>query len=367
MKGMTNRSQFRARWGVILLCWIVIGFFIAGRNIVSSVSRGARIAWDEGVLFEIIYYLIWGLLTPVIFWFARRYPLQHAPRKIHRARNALALFGFGLLMTPLHLMVDFRVNTLIAHYAFHVSPERIRQVFNSLPRIMLVESFSGLITYALIVGAFYALDYYQKFQERELKAAQLEGRLAQAELQNLKAQLQPHFLFNTLHAISVLMQENVQAANRMLVRLSELLRMALDTAGAQEVTLKQEVEFAQRYLEIEQTRFQDRLSVKIEIDPAALDARAPSLLLQPLVENAVRHGIARRAGAGLLEIRAQREGDNLRLQVRDNGPGLQTGASGEMVKGVGLSNTRARLDQLYGTELTSSRRYRKNLDAILAQ
>src|SRR5262249_2873049 len=155
----------------------------------------------------------------------------------------------------------------------------------------------------------YALDYYQKFQERELKAAQLEGRLAQAELQNLKAQLQPHFLFNTLHAISVLMQENVQAANRMLVRLSELLRMALDTAGAQEVTLKQEVEFAQRYLEIEQTRFQDRLSVKIDVDPSALDARAPSLLLQPLVENAVRHGIARRAGAGLLEIIARREGD----------------------------------------------------------
>ncbi|MGH9752672.1 MAG: histidine kinase [Blastocatellia bacterium] len=199
-----------------------------------------------------------------------------------------------------------------------------------LPRIILIESFTGLITYAVIVVIFYAFDYYRKFRERELRAAQLEGRLAQAELQNLKTQLQPHFLFNTLHAISVLMQENVPAANRMLVRLSELLRMTLDTAGAQQVTLKQEMEFAQRYLEIEQTRFQDRLSVKTVVDPATLDARVPSLLLQPLVENAVRHGIARRAGAGLLEIRAQREEDVLRLQVRDNGPGLQTDANGEI-------------------------------------
>ncbi|HEV2666466.1 MAG TPA: histidine kinase [Blastocatellia bacterium] len=218
-----------------------------------------------------------------------------------------------------------------------------------LPRIILIESFTGLITYALIVGFFYGLDYYQKFRDRELRATQLEGRLAQAEFQNLKTQLQPHFLFNTLHAISALMQENVPAANRMLVRLSELLRVTLESAGAQEVTLKQEMEFAQRYLEIEQTRFQDRLSVRTVVDPATLDARVPSLLLQPLVENAVRHGIARRAGAGLLEIRAQREGDKLRLQAHDNGPGLQTDANGEMVNGVGLSNTRARLDQLYGS------------------
>src|SRR5262245_27261149 len=238
MISKTNRRRFWVRWGGILLCWVVIGLLIAGRNIVSSVSRGARIAWDEGVLFELIYYLIWGLFTPVIFWFARRHHIQRLPISIHRARSVLALLGFGLLVVPLLLMLDFGIVTLIARYAFHVSPERIRQVFSSMPRIILIESFSGLITYAVIVGFFYTLDYYQKFRERELKAAQLEGRLAQAELQNLKAQLQPHFLFNTLHAISVLMQENVPAANRMLVRLSELLRMGLDTAGEQEVTLK---------------------------------------------------------------------------------------------------------------------------------
>jgi sensor histidine kinase YesM len=337
------------RWGVILLCWVVIGLFIAGRNIVSSISRGAPISWGEGVLFELIYYLVWGLFTPLIFWFARRHHFQRRPQKIQRMRSAFALLGFGILIAPLQVTTEASISLLVARHALHISTEKFQQVLGLLPRIILIESFTGLITYAVIVVTFYTFDYYQKFRERELMATQLEGRLAQAELQNLKTQLQPHFLFNTLHAISVLMQENVPAANRMLVCLSELLRMALDSAGAQEVTLKQEMEFAQRYLEIEQTRFQDRLSVKIDVDPAALDARVPSLLLQPLVENAVRHGISRRAGTGLLEIRVEREEDMLRLQVRDNGPGLQTDANGEMVKGVGLSNTRARLDQLYGS------------------
>jgi len=333
------------RWGLVFLCWAVIGLFFAGRNIVSAISRGAPIAWDRGVCFEITYWLIWGLFTPVIFFFARRYRIQNR----HRTRSALALLGFGLLVAPLQVMAEAATSLLIAWRLLHHPTEEILRRIGLMPRIILIESFTGLVTYAVIVGVFYAFDYYQKFRERELKAAQLESRLAQAELQNLKTQLQPHFLFNTLHAISVLMQENVPAANRMLVRLSELLRMTLDSAGAQEVTLKQEMEFVRRYLEIEQTRFQDRLSVKILVDPAALDARAPSLLLQPLVENALRHGVSRRVGAGLLEIRAQREGSKLRLQVRDNGPGLQTDADRSLVKGVGLSNTRARLDQLYGS------------------
>jgi len=345
MREVNAAERRRIRWALIFLCWTVIGLFFAGRNIVSAISRGAPIAWARGVCFEVIYWLTWGLFTPVIFSFARRYRIQNR----RPARSAMALLGFGLLVAPLQVATEASISLLIAWRLLHHPREEILQRIALMPRIILIESFTGLVTYAVIVGVFYAFDYYQKFRERELRAAQLEGRLAQAELQNLKTQLQPHFLFNTLHAISVLMQENVPAANRMLVRLSELLRMTLESAGAQEVTLKQEMEFARRYLEIEQTRFQDRLSVKTVVDPAALDARVPSLLLQPLVENALRHGIARRAGAGLLEIRARREGDKLRLHVRDNGPGLQTDANGEMVKGVGLSNTRARLDQLYGS------------------
>ena len=345
MREVNAAERRRIRWALIFLCWTVIGLFFAGRNIVSAISRGAPIAWARGVCFEVIYWLTWGLFTPVIFSFARRYRIQNR----RPARSAMALLGFGLLVAPLQVATEASISLLIAWRLLHHPREEILQRIALMPRIILIESFTGLVTYAVIVGVFYAFDYYQKFRERELRAAQLEGRLAQAELQNLKTQLQPHFLFNTLHAISVLMQENVPAANRMLVRLSELLRMTLESAGAQEVTLKQEMEFVRRYLEIEQTRFQDRLSVKILVDPAALDARAPSLLLQPLVENALRHGVSRRVGAGLLEIRAQREGSKLRLQVRDNGPGLQTDADRSLVKGVGLSNTRARLDQLYGS------------------
>ena len=332
------------KWGLVFLCWAGVGVFFAGRNVVASISRGRPIAWVEIVGFELIYWLIWGLFTPVIFSFVRRYRIL-PPR---RAENALKALGFGLVVAPLQVSLEAAVSNLIAWRALHQPTEEILRRLASMPRIILIESFTGFVTYAVIVGCFYAFDYYQKFRERELRAAQLEGRLAQAELQNLKMQLHPHFLFNTLHAVSVLMQEDVPAANRMLVRLSELLRVTLDNAGTQETSLKQEMEFLQRYLDIEQIRFADRCQVRIKIDPAALDARVPSLILQPLVENALRHGVARRAGVGVLEITGQREGDNLRLKVRDNGPGLREDIPAALAQGVGLGNTQARLTQLYG-------------------
>ncbi len=349
-RALKEATTFWRRWLLVFLCWVFIGCFFAGRNIVVSMSRGQPIiAWAESVCIELVYWLIWGLFTPLIFRFARRHHLQRWPQKIHRLRSALALLGLGLLVAPLQTTLEVGVNALIARHVLQASTERIQQVIGSLPRLILIESFTGLVTYSVIVGVFYAFDYYQKFREREFRAAQLEGQLAQAELQNLKMQLHPHFLFNTLHAISVLMQEDVTAANRMLVRLSELLRITLDSAGTQESSLKQELEFLQRYLEIEQTRFHDRLTVQTEIDPATFDARVPNLILQPLVENALRHGIARRAGAGVVAIRARREDARLRLEVQDNGPGL-TPDKRELAKGIGLSNTQARLAQLYGSE-----------------
>ena len=181
-----------------------------------------------------------------------------------------------------------------------------------------------------------------------LRAARLEARLAEAELEALRARLHPHFLFNTLHAISTLMHRDVEAADRMLADLSDLLRLSLGTHTGQAVPLQQELDVLEHYLKIEQTRFQDRLTVQMTIDPATLDAQVPSLILQPLVENAIRHGIAPRAGAGRVEILARCDHRRLHLEVRDDGCGLPPAEHGRPQEGPGLANTRARLRQLYG-------------------
>jgi LytS/YehU family sensor histidine kinase len=219
-----------------------------------------------------------------------------------------------------------------------------------------------LLTYWLLVGLRHAADYYNKYKDRELKATQLEARLAQAQLQVLKMQLQPHFLFNTLHAISALVHKDVEAADRMITRLSEFLRLTLESVGMQEIELKGELESLDKYLEIEQVRFGDRLTVVRSIDPETLDLLVPNLILQPLVENAVRHSVAPRAAGGRIEIRARRKGDSLLLEVEDDGPGLP---SAPVVEGVGLANTRARLEQLYGSaqsmELAPDRGFRVKL------
>ena len=207
-----------------------------------------------------------------------------------------------------------------------------------------------MMTYWAIIGFWHATAYYRVAQDRALKASRLETRLAEAQLQALQRQLHPHFLFNTLNAISALMHRDVEAADQMLARLSDLLRMALDQRGAQEVALKDELEFLQKYLEIEQTRFGDRLVVRYDVEAETLDAQVPNLILQPLVENSVRHAVAVRIESGLIEIRARRVGTNLELSVHDNGPGLSKipGMHAGHKKGVGLANTRSRLEHLYG-------------------
>ena len=173
--------------------------------------------------------------------------------------------------------------------------------------------------YAAIVGVSHALAYYHESQERKLKAAQLETRLIEARLKTLEAELHPHFLFNTLHAISTLVHRDPESADRMISRLSDLLRITFDRAGEPKVPLKEEMEFLQKYLDIEQTRFQDRLTVHVHVDPDALDGEVPRMILQPLVENAIKHGIAGRSGGDNVQITAGREGDRLWMQVRDNG------------------------------------------------
>jgi signal transduction histidine kinase len=205
-----------------------------------------------------------------------------------------------------------------------------------------------LLLYWGTVGVVHAFAYHRKYRERELIASRLEAQLAQARLQVLRMQIHPHFLFNTLHAISALMHRDVAAAERMLVGLSDLLRSTIDLDGAQETSLREEVDFVSRYLEIMKMRFPDRLEVRMEIDAGSLDARVPAMVLQPLVENAIRHGVAPRASGGRIVIRAGVAGGMLQLEVADDGPGLAGSAAEALARGMGLANTRERLRQLYG-------------------
>jgi sensor histidine kinase YesM len=205
-----------------------------------------------------------------------------------------------------------------------------------------------VLIYAAVLGFAHAADYYQRLRDRELHASRLEAQLGRARLDALRAQLNPHFLFNSLNAISELVHEDPGRADRVINQLAALLRAVLDDSNASEVTLREELDFVRKYLEIEQVRLGERLAVRVEADAAALDVRVPGLILQPLVENAVRHGIAPREGPGVIEVTASRRGGTLELQVRDSGCGAAGRKAGSRSPGVGLSNVRARLAHHFG-------------------
>jgi LytS/YehU family sensor histidine kinase len=197
-----------------------------------------------------------------------------------------------------------------------------------------------------------AATYYRELRIREVRNSQLEAQLANARLQVLKMQLDPHFLFNTMNSISSLMRHDVEAADAMLIGLSDLLRMSLDNVGKQEIPLRDEMEFLEGYLDIQQIRFRERLTVNVKADPELLDALIPNMITQPLVENAIKHGIAPHSAPGKIEVRVDRQGENVRVHIFNDGQGLPKNGAAFPARGVGLSNTRSRLEVLYGLEHT---------------
>jgi two-component system, LytTR family, sensor kinase len=303
--------------------------------------------WGTLLLEQLTVWYPVALLAPACLWLAARFRLER-----ERWLPTLAIhLGINLAFHVCLVLISLPLSHLIGR-----EPIFSLRFLQNLHQRLIGRLPIDLIFYWMIVGAGYAFEYYRRFREQQLQAArlellatQLETRLAQAQLQALKMQLHPHFLFNTLHAISALMDDDVKGARRMIARLSELLRLTLESVGRQEVSLRQELDALERYLEIEQIRFQDRLTVQLAVAPEALDASVPNLVLQPIVENAIRHGIAPRSSAGRIEIRAERRDGMIELQVIDNGPGLQP-SNGELKEGIGLANTRARLRQLYGDE-----------------
>lgn len=335
MQQLTRRQQQTLKWILIGFGWVLYALFFASEAIVSRAYAGRPTHSGSAIVSWLICAGLWFAATPFVLNVAHRFPLE---------RNS------WLRSLLVHLGVGTAISFLLLALYVLLDQSNAPQPFLRAYRSQLVGSLhSEILTYWMVIGLSHVVDYYRKYRDRELRATQLEARLAQAQLDALKMQLHPHFLFNTLNSISVLMTEDVKAAQRMLIRLSELLRISLDNVGTHEVSLQAELDFLRNYLEIEQTRFHDRLTVNIEVEPAALDARVPNLILQPLVENAIRHGIAPRSGPGLIEIRAERENGMVQLQVRDNGGGLGEKSPQQLLKGIGLANTEARLKQLYGS------------------
>ncbi|HKO36119.1 MAG TPA: histidine kinase [Pyrinomonadaceae bacterium] len=327
-----------SKWVLIGFGWAAFALFFASELVVRRAYAGAPPNIQRAVVIWSICAGLWFAATPLMLWLARRFPIDRqrwlVSSFVHLAASALIsifLLGLFVLITSSLGLGDSRLSLWRAFRA---------QVAGSF--------HAEVLTYWMMIGLTHGIDYYRKYRERELRASQLEATLTQARLDALRMQLHPHFLFNTLNSISVLMSEDVTAARRMLTRLSDLLRASLDNAATHEVSLKEELEFLNNYLQIEQTRFHDRLTVRMNIDPAVLTATVPNLILQPLVENAIRHGIAPRAQPGVIDISAERENGMVRLKVCDNGAGLGSAGAAGLTKGIGLANTQARLDQLYG-------------------
>lgn len=320
------------KWLLGLLFWTALGLSFASQFYFSSAKAGLDVTWKQAVTYALGDWYVFALLSIPVSSLARRFRFDPGKRWRSLVVHALASVGFSLAYMVLRAGIGAWQSGAIFGDAF---------------RPLLVKTWHfNLLIYWVIVAVTQAFDYYRKYHERELHAAELEKHLAQAKLQALQMQLKPHFLFNTLHSISSLMHKDIEAADRMITRLSDLLRAALDSAETQEVSLRQELDLLQLYLGIEQIRFGERLTVEMDIAPEALEAQVPNLILQPLVENAIRHGIEPRARPGRIELHARRQAEDLTLQVCDNGNGIKTSKPAR--QGVGLSNTRARLRELYG-------------------
>lgn len=333
----------RLKWAVIVGFWTFFGLLNGTQLYLGLRMENFPVSAWRVFATDLFGWWPWILATPIVLALGRRFPLERG----NWWRVAPVHLVACLVISSVHLAAFTYANFLIRPFGPPRAPENFLQSF--LGRATS-QFHIDLLIYAATLGVGYAVSYYLRFREREFRAAQLETQLAQAQLQTLKMQLQPHFLFNTLNGIAGLVRDSRnKAAVDMLVGLSDLLRYTLENAGKHEVPLKEELEFLELYLDIQQMRFSDRLTIEMQIEPEVLDALVPNLILQPLVENAIRHGVSRRAAAGVVGVTARRDDGLLRIRIYDDGPGLKRDeVDGAHVEGVGLSNTRARLAQLYG-------------------
>ena len=340
--GPLQRSPW-LKWVVIVGVWAFLGVVYIAPNYLEMRAEGMAHSVFKVFLWGILLWGSWAPLTPVMIWLARRFSVVAGAWKRSLPIHVPAF----LLLSAIHSAATTAIVLIIKPWDYMgTSPTAF------WPRVLsrMKGAFaSDLLVYGAVLGVCYAIDYYRKYREREFLATQLEAQLAQAQLDSLRMQLHPHFLFNTLNGIVGLVRDNKnQAAVSMLVGLSDLLRHALEHSDRQEVELKEELGFIKLYLSIQQMRFSDRLQIDFYIDPNTVKALVPNLILQPLLENALHHGIGRSTGAGSISVAAKKTNDSLSITISDNGAGLPGNWQLKSNTGIGLANTAARLQQLYG-------------------
>ena len=327
-------------WSIVGL-WSLYGVFNMIVVHTRSMLYGKAMSWTECALYELSYVWIWAAVTPLVLVLSRRFPLGPGHPWRNGFTHVLCAFAAAVLTKSLW---DFTALP-------YVAPSLVPTDLESFQKSVIRALDFGVLHYFLIILGHHAVEYYRKYQDGLLRASQLEAKLATAQLHALKMQLHPHFLFNTLHSISELVHADPARAETMIVRLSDFLRLTLDHVGIPEVPLGEEIEFLRRYLEIEQMRFEERLTVDWEVDPALQLVRVPNLILQPIVENALKHGISRNTAQGILRISCMQEDGKLAMKVYNNGPAPKReprNLAEPVREGVGLNNTRSRLERLYG-------------------
>lgn len=331
--------QYRYVWLIASLAFVVF----TTQAYVSHLYRNSDsgFAWFFYLSTNGSHYLLWVLLTPLLFRLSR----LHKEREVFSSARLMTHMAIGLVVAAMQSLAASGLRSLCY---FLRDGEWIALFDGHGLAAFSVGIFSAFVEYWVIVGTFIAIDYYRRYRQKQLQLVRTENELNNAQLNALKAQLQPHFLFNTLHTISSLMNEDISGAQRMVTRLGHLLRTTLEHQQTHKITLRDELEYVRSYLGIEEVRFQDRLTIRYHVEDDAMDALVPSLILQPLVENAIKHGFARRTDTGSITVSCRNSGDHVIMEVADDGRGAPDIDAARSGSGVGIANVSGRLDQMYG-------------------
>ncbi len=331
-------------WGIIVAFWSTFALLVVGQGAFGD--EAAQFKWSEAAA-DVIEFGLWTLITPLVFRFVAAFPVVEVIPENHvtALRNVMLHVGAVFIVAvAIDLSEDLVIEPLVS------DPDSSVSILDQIRRFWFLDE---LLIYLVVLMTGFARTYYTQKKKRQEEAERLEERarsletqLTEARLEALRMQLNPHFLFNTLHAVSTLVDRDPAGVRRMIARLSELLRHVLDEEAPQEVPLWEELDFLEDYLEIQSIRFQGDLDARIDVPPNIRDAQVPNLILQPIVENAIKHGASQVRGTGRIDIRGRRDEDRLLLTVVDNGPGLPAAKE----DGLGLRNVRARLQALYGDD-----------------